>query len=322
MKAALVSSIVFACGCGALLCAMQQAGGPATAPSTYLLGLNDQVIVDVLELPEFHGRPFRVEWDGSVDLPLIGNVPAAGHTLAQFKDEVSTRLRAQVRDPHVVISLSETKSQPVSVMGEVNAPGTQQMDGQKTLFDVLAGAGGLKSDAGDEITVTRQRVQGQLGLPNATVDPASGSTVAEVKVHDLVDLKDPAVNIVMRPHDAISVPKARVLYVIGNVRKPGGFTLSDKRSLSALEALSLAEGLGPNAAPKSARILRRTAEGQMARQQIPIDLKSILAGKTEDISLRPDDILFVPDNGSRRVAAKAAETALATISGVVIWRGL
>ncbi len=179
--------------------------GPAPAPNTpgngavssmYVLGPNDQLSVDVVELPEFHSKVYRVGSDGTVDLPLIGNVPAAGRTLAAFKAEVERRLRSQVRTPHVVASVTETKSRPVSVMGEVFTPGTQQMDGQKTLFDVLAGAGGLKPDAGDVITITRQKAEGSLGLANAVVDPATGKSTAEVKVSDLVQLRDPAINIV------------------------------------------------------------------------------------------------------------------------------
>jgi len=308
----------------------QQMPGPAPAPQTpkvapapsmYVLGPNDQLSIDVVELPEFHSKVYRVGSDGTVDLPLIGNVPAAGRTLAEFKADVETRLHSQVRTPHVVASVTETKSRPVSVMGEVFTPGTQQMDGQKTLFDVLAGAGGLKPDAGDVITITRQKAEGPLGLADAVVDPGTGKTTAEVKVTDLVQLRNPAVNIVMRAHDEVAIPRAHLLYVIGNVRKPGGFTLSEKRTVSALEALSLAEGLSPNAAPGSARILRATPNSDTARQQIPINLKRILSGKAEDMRLQPGDILFVPDNGKRRIAAKTAETALATISGIAIWRG-
>jgi polysaccharide export outer membrane protein len=135
-------------------------------------------------------------------------------------------------------------------------------------------------------------------------------------------MRSPASNIAIRPHDEVFVAPGRVLYVIGNVKKPGGFTLSGKRRVSTLEALSLAEGLGPNAAAKKARILRRANEADLARKQIPVDLKRILSGKDEDVALYPDDILFVPDSNSKKIIARAAEAALATVSGVIIWRGI
>jgi polysaccharide export outer membrane protein len=145
--------------------------------------------------------------------------------------------------------------------------------------------------------------------------------MAEVNVRDVVDLRNPSANIAVRPHDEISVSRAQILYVIGNVRKPGGFALSQSHALTALEALSLAEGLSPNASAGDARILRRTGTGEASREHVPINLKKILAGKEEDVRLHPDDILFVPDNSSRRITIRAAETALQTVSGLIIWRG-
>jgi polysaccharide export outer membrane protein len=135
-------------------------------------------------------------------------------------------------------------------------------------------------------------------------------------------MRSPSSNIAIRPHDEVFVTPARVLYVIGNVKKPGGFTLSGKRRVSTLEALSLAEGFSPDAAPKSARILRRANDADLTRKQIPVNLKRILSGKEEDIALYPDDILFVPDSKTKKIMARTAEAALATVSGLIIWRGI
>lgn len=292
------------------------------APAGYILGANDQISVDVVELPEFNSKSYRVDEDGTVSLPLIGRVRAAGLTLRQFESEVETQLRRQVRNPHLVTNLVETRSQAVSVMGAVNTPGIQQLQGTRSLFDVLAAAGGLKQEAGDVITVTRQADEGTLDLPGAVRDPATGRTTAEVKVRDLLQLRDSHANITVLPHDEISVPKAQVIYVIGNVRKAGGFTISEGRSVSVLEALSLAEGLAADASPAHARILRRNGAKVTDRERIPVDLKKILNGKVEDVALQPEDILFVPDNVTKRASTRALETALQTLSGVIIWRGI
>jgi len=294
----------------------------ARASSGYVLGPNDQITVDVVELPEFSNRTFRVDADGAVGLPFIGRVSAGGRTIADFESDVRTRLQSQVRVPHVSVGIVESHSQPVSVIGAVNTPGIVQLQGAKTLFDMVAAAGGLKVDAGDTIRVTRQKDQGPLNLPNATVDPATGISTAEVRVHQLVEQHDPKLNIQVRPHDEISVARAQVVYVVGNVHKAGGFTLVQRRSISVLEALSLAEGLSPNASPGRAKILRKPVTETAARQQVPINVKKVLQGKGEDLQLSPDDILFIPDNGMRKVAGRVAETGLATVSGVVIWRGL
>jgi len=294
----------------------------ADAPSSYILGPNDQITVDVLELPELNGKSYRIDSGGSVSLPLIGRVQAAGLTLTEFEGEVKARLMTQVRNPHLVTGLVETRSQPVSVMGAVNTPGTQQLTGNRTLFDVIATAGGLKSDAGDEIKITRVPAEGPLPLPGAVTDLATGDSVAEVSVRDIVELHDQKTNIQVHPRDEISVARAEVVYVIGDVHKPGGFTLAQRRTITAVEALSLAEGATNTAAPQKARILRISSDGAPTRQQIPIDMKKILMGKASDIELQPKDVLFIPDNTAKRASVKAAETALATISGLIIWRGL
>ncbi|HLK67801.1 MAG TPA: polysaccharide biosynthesis/export family protein [Bryobacteraceae bacterium] len=307
-----------------ILLAASAADRPADSKSggpQYILGANDQINVEVVELPEFSGRTYRIDADGSVSLPLVGRVRAAGLTLAQFQDAVEKQLHSQVKNPHVVTGLVEVRSQPVSVMGQVNTPGTEMLQGNKTLFDVLAMAGGLKPDAGDVIKITRQKEEGPLNLKNAAADETTGSVTASVSVRDVVDLRDPSANILMRPHDSISVPRAQVVYVIGNVKKAGGFALSQNKQISALEALSLAEGMAPNAAPKSARISRLVPGDSINREQIKVDLKAILAGKQKDIPMQPDDILYVPDNSARRTTGKILETGLATVSGLVIWRG-
>jgi polysaccharide export outer membrane protein len=161
-----------------------------------------------------------------------------------------------------------------------------------------------------------------LDLPGASIDPVTGGSSAEIHIRDIVDRHDPKLNILVRPRDEISIARAQLVYVIGNVRKAGGFTLVQRRSMSVLEALSLAEGLGPNASPSHAKILRRPVSETTPRQQVPVNVKKVLQGKGEDLQLSPDDILFVPDNGMRKITTRAAETALATVSGLIIWRGL
>jgi polysaccharide export outer membrane protein len=315
-----ISGVLVFCGFAQPALAPTPVGTPS--PSGYVLGPNDQISVQVLELPEIQAKSYRIDSDGRVNLPVAGRVRAGGLTLDQFEAELTAALHAQVLNPHVSATLVESKSQPVSVLGAVNAPGTQQIEGAKTLFDVIAAAGGLKQDAGNVITITRQKDEGPLDLPNTKVDPVTGRSTAEVAVQELVDGHTPAANIRVTPHDEVTVSTGRVMYVIGNVKKPGGFTLSGKRRVSALEAVSLAEGFSPNASPKSARILRRTSDGELARRPIPINLKKILAGKAEDVQIFPDDILFIPNSNARVIINRTAEAALGTISGVIIWRGI
>ncbi len=304
-----------------ILCAALLGAADQKAERGYVLGPGDQILIQVVELPEFGTHPYRVDNDGAVGLPLVGRVRASGLTLEQFESQVTTILKKQVIDPHVVASVAEPRSQPVSVIGSVNNPGTRQVQGPTTLFDAIAGAGGLKPEAGNVITITRQADEGPLEIPNATRDPNTGVWTASITLRDLVDLRDSASNIAIKPHDQISVSRAPVVYVIGNVRKAGGFTVSDGRSISTLEALSLAEGFAPNASPKHARILRKQGDDKIAREDIPVNLQKILYGEKKDVELRPGDILYVPDNLPRRITGRALEATINTVSGIAIWRG-
>ena len=181
-------------------------------------------------------------------------------------------------------------------------------------------AGGLKADAGNIITITRQADQGPLNVPVAIEDPANGRFSGQVTVHDAADLKDPRANIQIRPRDEISVSRARVLYVMAT-RKRRVVSRCRTGTISALEALYWLKSGAQRAAHKCPE-LRKTDMNSLTRVQIPVNLKKILAGKAEDIQMSAGDILFVPDNAMRRITARTAETALATVSGLIIWRGL
>jgi polysaccharide export outer membrane protein len=297
---------------------------PAKAPvhgessPGYVLGPNDTIKIEVVELEEQSGKTYRVDSDGSVNVPLAGRVRVGGLTLSAAEMAITNALQKQINDPHVSLTLAEIHSQPVSVLGEVNQPGVHQIEGRRTLYDVLALAGGLKADAGYQIKITRRAECGRIPLPQAKEDSINQVSTAEID-STKVQKADAGENIDLCANDIVSVPRAEMVYVVGDVRKPGGIALRQNDTISILEALSAAEGLSPTAAPKNARILRPGSEAGK-RVEIPIDLSKVFNAKGEDIALRPDDVLFVPNNAPKKALAKAAEIALQTASGVVIFR--
>jgi protein involved in polysaccharide export with SLBB domain len=218
-------------------------------PEEYLLGPDDQVKIWALGMGEIPATPQRIDPAGYVDLPVLGRIRAAGLSLSQFKEALLASLAKEVLKPQVSVEIAEFGSQPVSVMGAVNTPGVHQLRSRKTLAEVLSMAGGLRSDAGAVIKITRLASWGPIPLPGATLDPTGRYNVAEVGVKDFLSAKDPAQNILIRPNDVLAVPAAEMVYVIGAVRKPGGFGLTERDGISALHALSMAEGLGPSLEP-------------------------------------------------------------------------
>jgi len=220
----------------------------------------------------------------------------------------------------VAVNLEELRSQPISIIGAVNTPGVQQLQGRRTLVEAISLAGGTRVEAGYNVKITRQKEWGRIPVTNAVMDPSGKFSVAEVNLKDVMDAKTPAENILMMPNDVISVPKAQMVYVIGDVKRAGGYVLNEQGRLSVLQALSLASGLERTAAASKAVILRPSKTDDLKRQEIPVDLKKILTGKGEDLSMAPEDILFVPGSKSRSVAIRALETAVQLGTGIAIYR--
>lgn len=287
--------------------------------STYLLGPDDQLEISGPELTEFGNKPVRIDSDGDVQAPLVGRIHVAGLTVQQTEVELNKSLRKYIREPQVVVNVAEVRSQPVSILGAVNTPGVHQIQGHKTLLEMLASAGGIRQDAGYSVRITRQLDWGCIPLPRAKLDPTGQFSVAELNMKEIMEAKDPAENIQILPHDVISVPKAEMVYVIGDVRRSGGFVLGEHQSISVLQALSLAEGLNGTADTRHARILRLKREADQ-REELPVDVKSLLAGKKQDVSLQADDILFIPGSTGKKAALRAVEAVVQAGTGMAVWR--
>lgn len=289
-------------------------------PPGYVLGPGDQFVLEVPDLEELNGKVHRIDTDGTVNLPLAGRVKAAGLTLSQFEDELDRKLKGQLLEPHITVTVTEILSQPVSVLGEVNSPGVHQIRGPQTLAEVLSLAGGLKNDAGYQIFITRRTMAGPLPLKNVKEDQKEGTETGAVKVRDIIEASNSAANIDIMPNDVITVPRAKLVYVMGEVHKPGGFTLDERNSASVLQILAMAEGLTPSAAKRSAVIMREEPGGSQ-RSEIHLDLTKMLKGAAPEVSLQPDDILYVPGSMAHAIKLTAISAAVATGTGILIWRG-
>lgn len=305
------------------LCVFLAAKGstaPMDTPGRYVLGPDDVIAIRVPNIDEYNGAsPVRIDPNGDVRLPLLGKLHAAGLTVDSMEEQVKAKLSRLMNHPDVTITVTEVASRPVSILGSVKNPGVHQLGGRRSLIEVLSLAGGIEENAGNAIRITRQPEQGSIPLANVRRDAGSGSSIGEIDVRTLMDARDPSVNIEVLPNDVITVPKGELIYVIGAVRRPGGFILHQEKQMSLLQALSLAEGLDKVANAGSARILRPGADGS-PRVEIPVDVRRILKGDARDIPLEANDILFVPDSKARSASIRALEAAVQITTGLVIWR--
>ena len=275
------------------------------------LGVDDLVAVSVYDAQELT-RSVRVEQDGAIWLPLLKEgIKAAGLFPRDLENSIAEALRAEqiLVDPIVKVTVVEYHSRPISVMGAVKKPLTFQAVGAVTLLDALAKADGLSADAGTEVIVSR---------PQSSPD---GATLLErVSLNRLLRDADPAVNSALHGGEEIRVPEAGKIFVVGNVRKPGAFPVRDAADHSVLKLVALSEGLMPYAA-NEAYIYRRNESG--GKQEITIPLARIMGRKEPDVPLQVDDVLYIPDNKTRRNTAtildRIASFGTSTASGVLIW---
>ena len=287
----------------------------------YVLAAEDTIAVRVPIAEEFavEKAPYRIDGDGYANLPLVGRTRAAGLSVRQLEAELAQRLKTYYLDPQVSISVVEFHTQPVSILGSVNNPGLQRITSRETIVEGLSRAGGLRVDAGNTVTVTRHLEYGRIPLAAAKDDPSGKFSVVELNVLPMLSGERAADNIILEPHDVVTVSRAAMVYVLGEVNKTGAFVLNDKQDLSALKALALAGGLARNSAPGSARILRREV-GATQRRDIPVNLPRIMKNKDQDVPLQPEDILYVPGDLTKKIASRTIEAAIGIGSGVAIWR--
>jgi polysaccharide export outer membrane protein len=283
----------------------------------YVLGPGDQIVIHVPDAEEISDKPVRIGANGMVSLPVIGRVQAAGLTAGELEEALAKDLTVLVKHPQVQVSVLESLSEPVSVLGEVRNPGMYQLQGRKTLVQVLSLAGGPAADAGYGVKITRRIESGAIPLPGTKVAPGGAYSEAVFPLHDIMSGNALTENILVMPNDVITVPRTEMVYVLGDVQKSGAIELGDTQKVGVLRALSLAGGLAKTAKPTDAKILR-LEPGDSKRYEIPVNLKTMLAGDTGDVQLQAEDILFVPDKTPHNAAVKVMEAMLQVGTGVAI----
>jgi polysaccharide export outer membrane protein len=284
-------------------------------PSDYVIGPEDILDIDVFDFPELT-KTVRVTNEGSVALPLLGRVQAAGFTSQEFRKELESRYaQTYLNNPQVTVGIKEFHARPVSVIGAVEKPGLFQVTGRRKLIEMLSLAGGPSKTAGRTVLVTREGGFGSI--PQVEGMHLITPEQVEINLRRLLYSQSPALNIEIKPLDTISVSTAVIVYVVGAVNKPGGFAMEDQGEVSVLQALAMAGGLEGTASKRRARIIRRGGDGM--RVEIPLNLGKILNGKSKDVEMAANDILFVPSSAGKNAAKTSAQASVGVISGLIIY---
>jgi polysaccharide export outer membrane protein len=275
----------------------------SSAPSVHALQIaaGDLLDLSVFDTPELSTK-LRVDEHGNVSLPLAGVLAVSGMTAEQAGLAIEARLRQTeiLKDPHVSVTVLEYATQGVTVVGEVKNPGVYPLLGSHGLLDLISAAGGVTPNAGKAVTVTHRSDPDHPVI--VKIESRPGSTAA-VKVD-------------ISPGDTIMVSHAGIVYVVGDVGKPGGFLIENNDRLTVLQAVALAQGTNKTAALNQAKLIRKTETG---RQEMPVPLKKILSNNAADEPLADGDILFIPTSQAKNAAYRGMETALQMATGVVVY---
>jgi polysaccharide biosynthesis/export protein len=262
-----------------------------------------QLDAEVFDEPDLSGQ-FRVGSDGNIVMPLIGSVHVAGETLSEAEQAVQDRFRsAQVlKNPQVSLDITQYAPTMVTVLGEVNSPGRLQMLAPHSLLDVLSFAGGETQLAGAEVEV-RHEENGQVTTTSYPYErDSNGDSIANIMVHD---------------GDTMIVPRAGIVYVLGQVTRPGGYLMEEDGKLNAAQAISMAMGTTLIASTKHVLIIRRKPDGTFV--QFEFAYNDMVRGKITPPQLQPQDVIYVPNSRIKTTFADV-QGILAAATTATIYR--
>ena len=265
------------------------------------IGKDDLLGIAVYDSPELT-RTVRVGSDGEIRLPMLHRpIQAAGLNPADLEASITKALTEEnvMVAPVVTVSVVESRSRPISVSGAVKNPVTLQAIGTVTLLDAISRAGGLSENAGAEILVSKQ---------SSTASDKPVTLIQRIPVSGLMGGVDTTLNLRLEGGEDIRVPEAGRVFVLGRVKKPGTFFITDGSESSVMKALALSGGL--DSFPSHSAYIYRVEGGSGGRNEIPIELKKIMDRKAPDVALLANDILYVPDATGTRASMKVLESSI------------
>jgi len=249
----------------------------------YKIGPKDLLDISVFGLNDLN-RTVRVSEDGTITLPLLGEVKVEGLTKTGLEKKLSELLEEKyLHNPQVTVFIREYQSTRVSVLGAVNNPGLYDLLGRETLMQIISQAGGLTTDAGNEIVIMRQLSDGT-------------SNSLRISIDDLFLRGDATLNIPLQPNDIVNVPidKTVFVYVMGQVNRSGALAVKRSNIPTLLQAIAQAGGFSERAS-KGRVIIKRKDEKTGREIQIKVNVKSIIKRRKKDIQLLENDVVYVPE---------------------------
>jgi polysaccharide biosynthesis/export protein len=284
--------------------AQQQPSTPAqpdaAVKESLMVGPGDLLHITIYDEPGLEQRA-RVNDAGQVSLSMIGSVKVAGETPVGAAQAIRSKYVAAnlLNNPQVSVLVEEYATQTVSVLGQVNRPGAVQMVTPRSILDVIAMSGGLTATADRHVTVQRK---GNIADRTTVFLPNDADAT----------LKQNALQVY--PGDTVVVPKAPIVYVLGDVAHPGGYPMENDSQITVLRSIALAGGSNKTASEGRARLIRQ-ANGSYSEQSL--HLKDMEKGKVADMQLLPNDVIYVPFSYTKNLVVGGSSIAASAASAII-----
>lgn len=252
----------------------------APTVSEYKIGPMDLLGITVIGFQDLN-RLYRVSEEGKISLPYLGEITVDSLTRPELEKKLTEVLRERyLENPQVTVTIVEHQSRRVFLLGAVKTPGSYELMGRLTILQLISQAGGLTPEAGNEIIVIRQQPDGQ-------------KTSEKVSVDDLLLKGNAGLDFPLQADDVVSIPVDEIVqvYVTGQVKAPGGFSVRRSKVPTLLRVIAQAGGFTPEASKGNVTIKRIEAAGK--ETEIKVDVNDIIKGKKKDVQLRENDVVIV-----------------------------
>lgn len=284
--------------------------------SIYRLGSGDQLDITVFDYEEFTGSKVILP-DGTIVMPMIGAVAAAGKTTEQLAKEITARLQSLLVNPVVSVNLSALRPVSVNVAGEVMRPGTIQLrslttaspalrniaevsdsttEGTPTVSTALIAAGGITRNADIRHVVLKRQgnpaepivinlwdaIASENAPPDFILQDGDSLYIPHLKTGETLDTR-------LSSRSSFAPATVRVR-IVGEVKSPGEVRVSPDSSISS--AVAIAGGPTEDARLSRVAFVRLNEAGQVERQMV--DLSNLV----DNYQIQDGDVIIVPKRSS------------------------
>jgi polysaccharide export outer membrane protein len=291
----------------------------------YILGSGDAIALSFFNVPEYNSQ-HQIMVDGTINLPLVGNLAIAGMSLKQASEAISARYATELEYPIVTVNLVQPRAFKIALAGEISQPGLYALPAAEggqflTVAQAIQAAGGATQAADLKRIEVRRR------------ERTGASQTITVNLLELLQNGDLNPNTTLRDGDTIFIPAANEINlaeanqlaisnlranndrpinvaVVGEVASPGPYRLEGTKP-TLIQALQVAGGINPSADLRQIRVRRHTRQGNI--KEIDIDLWQVLqtGDLSQDLVLQSGDTIKIPtarDMTSEQIASLASSS--------------